>query len=227
MISNNNNQRDVGDDAEETCNNQQCPPQTNYIHPSTPILASTSNSTTSYLFTSTKFGVDESYHKLGYYQDKFTSDERRVNNLFQRAHKQKLPLVQSSHLTMKGLVDVVGRKNVVAIVLLDNRILTNSNATTVAPIANTTTSYSGHYVILCGISRDENDIEYAQLKSSSPPQHENENENDDNNRPEYVMVLKNPGTCRKTELVTPEIFEKARRAKGTDEDVIFIANHCA
>ena len=129
---------------------------------------------------------------------------------------------------MEVLVDVVGRKNVVAIVLLDNRILTNiSNAT--APIANTTTtSYSGHYAILCGISFDKNDIDYARLKSSSP-QHENENDDDDDDddRPEYVMVLKNPGTCRKTELVTPEIFEKAWRAKGTDEDVIFIAKHCA
>jgi len=208
--NNNNNQTDV---VEEVCENEQCPPRLNSIHPFTPPLASPSTS---------KFGVDESYNKLGYYQDKFTADERRVNSLFEKAHLEKLPLLQTSHLTMEVLVDLVGRKNVVAIVLLDNRILTNSNAT--APIANTTTaSYSGHYVILCGISRGKNDIEYALFKSS-PPQHENDND-DDNDRPKYVMVLKNPGTCRKTELVTPEIFEKAWRAKGTDEDVIFIAKH--
>lgn len=164
----------------------------------------------SYLFCSTKFGVDESYTKLGYYKDAFASDEHRVKDLFDMAQKQNLPLLQTSHLSLEVLVEVVARKNVVAIVLLDNRILRDNNT-------SPTSSYSGHYVIVCGISTCENDVQYAQINDLS------DREEDSNHN--FCMVLKNPGVWKQTEYVTPSRFEKAWRATGTDEDVIFVAKH--
>ena len=170
--------------------------------------------TFSYLFCSTKFGVDKTYNNIGYYKDTFTSDEIRVNNLFDIAEKQGLPLLETSttNLTLQVLANVVSRKGVVAIVLLDNRILKNESN-------EASTTYCGHYVILCGISRDENDIKCAQVNAAS----EEEVRNDD--RFDFCLVLKNPGIYKQVEYVSPCVFDKARKAKGTDQDVIFIAKN--
>jgi hypothetical protein len=164
----------------------------------------------SYLFCSTKFGVDESYSDLGYYKDAFRSDELRVKNLFRIARKRKLPLLQVSRISLQALVDVVSKQGVVALALLDNRVL-RSNATHI------TSSYSGHYVIVCGISRDENDINYARMNSLD--------ENERKNSHDFCVTIKNPGSTKQVQFITPSIFEKAWRAKGTDQDVIFIAKH--
>jgi len=167
--------------------------------------------TFSYLFCSTKFGVNKTYNNIGYYKGAFTSDEIRVNNLFDIAEKQVLPLLETftTNLTLQVLVNIVSRKGVVAIVLLDNRILKNES--------NGASTYCGHYVILCGISRDENDIKCAQVNAAS----EEEVRNDD--RYDFCLVLKNPGIYKQVEYVSPCVFDKARQAKGTDQDVIFIA----
>jgi len=161
----------------------------------------------SYLFCSVRFGVEESYHNLGYYKDAFSEDELRVKNRFDFARKQNLPLLETSHLTFEVLVDITSRRGVVAIVLLDNRVLRNA--------AISTGCYTGHYVVLCGISSDENDINCALMNTP-----------DGNDaRPQFCMVVKNPGSSKIVELVTPSIFEKAWRAKGTDEDVVFLAKN--
>lgn len=162
----------------------------------------------SYLFCSTNFGVDESYNKLGYYKDSFSSDELRVRRLFEIAQKRQWSLLQTSHIALHTFVDVVSKEGVVAIVLLDNRVLKGNTAT--LQQQQTRSSYSGHYVIICGVSRNENDINYAQMNSPNYI------------TCDYCLVIKNPGISKQVQFITPSIFEKARRAKGTDEDVIFI-----
>ena len=166
----------------------------------------------SYLFCSTKFGVDESYNKLGYYKDSFTSDELRVKRLFEMAHERNWSLLQTSHITFRTFVDVVSKQGVVAIVLLDNRVLKGNTIQ-----QQTRSSYSGHYVIVCGVSQNKNDVSYA--RTNSPY------DNCDCNQQQYYdycLVIKNPGIAKQVQFITPSIFEKAWRAKGTDEDVIFI-----
>ena len=159
-----------------------------------------------------KVWCDKTYSSIGYYKDAFTSDEIRVNNLFDIAEKQVLPLLETSNLTLQVLADIVSRKGVVAIVLLDNRILKNESN-------EASTTYCGHYVILCGISRHEKDISIAQLNAVSVE--EEDAQNDDLN-PDFCMILKNPGIYKQVEYVSPCVFDKARKALGTDQDVIFI-----
>ena len=163
----------------------------------------------SYLFCSTKFGVDKSYNSLGYYKDSFSSDELRVQKLFHISRERSLPLLQTSHLSLQVLVDVISRKGVVAIVLLDNIVLRNNTL-------YTSDLYSGHYVVICGVSYVEDDISYARLNSP---------DENDMTPYEFCFIIKNPGSWKNVEFVTPSIFEKAWRATGTDEDIIFIAKH--
>ena len=167
----------------------------------------------SYLFCSTQFEVDESYNTFGYYKDKFSDDEIRVKKMFNVAREKNLPLLQTRHISLGSLVDIVCRKDIVAIALVDNRILLNN------PFHADTEnqSYSGHYVVLCGVSHDEDELEYARMRLTE------EDRASDNY--DYVMIVKNPGLWKDTEFVHPAMFEKAWRANGTDEDIIFLAKH--
>lgn len=171
----------------------------------------------SYLFCSNQFGIDESYNNFHYYKDAFSEDEIRVKSLFQKAELQSLPLMQVSHMNLTILIDLVSRENVVAIVLLDNTIFNHQNNMENGD-ANSNDdqsdlSYSGHYVVLCGVSRDKNDINLSIMNS------------DDSETPSYCLVIKNPGVWKETQFVTPTLFEASWRAKGTDEDIILVAKH--
>ena len=158
------------------------------------------------MFFGTLISTHLLYRKL--YPTGFTDAEGHqqfIQKLFNMAHGQNLPLLQTSHLELQVLVDVISHKDVVAIVLLDNVVLRNLPSS----------EYSGHYVILCGISYDEDLIHYAQLNCPD--------ENDNTPNDDFCIAIKNPGSWKHVEYITPSIFEKAWRARGTDEDVIFIA----
>lgn len=187
------------------------------------------SSSSTYVFCSNNFGVDESYNKLHYYRDAFSADEVRVRKLFNIAENQNLPLMQVHHMSLNVLISLVSRENVVAIVLVDNHIFTprdknqsspSHNAETAIDITNNETddsSYSGHYVVLIGISTDKNDVQMSKIMNSQTE--------DDTELYNYCLVVKNPDVYKEIQFVTPTLFEKSWRAKGTDEDVILIAKH--
>ena len=175
-----------------------------------------------YVFCSTKFGVDESYVKFGYYEEAYANDFKRVERLFSTALKENMPILQIPYLSLQLLVDFVSRKGCVAIVLVDNTILLGRGTKSVGEdgylgTAEASNTYSGHYVILCGISYDSNDISYARS---------NDCLNDSCYGEEFCMVLNNPASWKKQEFVTPKRFEAAWRANGTDEDIILINMDC-
>lgn len=167
----------------------------------------------SYLFCSNQFGIDESYNTFDYYKDAFSEDEIRVKKLFEKAEHQALPLQQVSHMSLNILIELVSRDNVVAIVLLDNTIFNQPTGETTSDVDRSEESYSGHYVVLCGVSRDQNDINIANINSTR----------DDSETNNYCFVIKNPGIWKETQFVTPSLFESVWQAKGTDEDVILVA----
>lgn len=177
-------------------------------------LNSNKLTSSSYLFCSNRFGIDESYNNLHYYKDAFSEDQIRVKSLFEKAEQQNLPLMQVSHMSLNILIDLVSRENVVAIVLLDNTIFSNSMANEEAASNDdgSEVSYSGHYVVLCGVSSDNNDINIANMNSIRDG---SENHN-------HCLVIKNPAIWKETQFVTPSLFESSWRAKGTDEDIILV-----
>ena len=174
-------------------------------------------SSSSYLFCSNQFGIDKSYNNLDYYKDAFSDDEIRVKSLFEKAEHRNLPLMQVSHMSLNILIDLVSRENVLAIVLLDNTIFNQQNNTaneeTTSNVDRSEVSYSGHYVVLCGVSSDKNDINIAKMNSIR----------DDAETHNYCLVIKNPGIWKETQFVTPSLFESSWRANGTDEDIILVA----
>ena len=182
-------------------------------------LSSTSSSPLfSYVFCSTKLGVDESYNTLDYYEENFQQDLLRVQRHFEMALEKNLPLLQVSRLSLKILVDFISRKTCIAIVLIDNRVLFGRDRNAVDEFSCDTAAkntYSGHYLIVCGVSYDKSDVSYAKSHSQE------DSECDE----EFCMVLKNPGCWKEQQFVTARRFELAWRSNGTDEDIILINLH--
>eukprot|EP00554_Chaetoceros_debilis_P014215 CAMPEP_0194119388 /NCGR_PEP_ID=MMETSP0150-20130528/39169_1 /TAXON_ID=122233 /ORGANISM="Chaetoceros debilis, Strain MM31A-1" /LENGTH=422 /DNA_ID=CAMNT_0038811081 /DNA_START=502 /DNA_END=1770 /DNA_ORIENTATION=+ len=112
---------------------------------------------------------------------------------------------------------------------------------------NNLLSFSGHYVILVGISRNPKDIasanglysyagqkaEHAEINGAeaigdeaSNAEYEGEVKVDlsSDSSCDYCLIIKDPGSHKPTEFVMPELFDQARVADGTDRDIIFIAH---
>jgi len=236
-----------------------------------------------YMYCSNNLGVDVSYQNFKYYKNAFYEDEKRVNELFFKAYEQNLPFVKVSYLDLDFVVDIVKRKNCIAIVLLDYSVFsesmmditnsatcttndnisssisrTNCNGATSTTdnkgrsISNkrtgvkkdtTKTDFTGHYVILSGISTNERHIaeaegrikscqsnsennckSYSQSKKFRDKLH-NDISSSSSFSNDYCMIIHNPGCSSPVTFVSKDIFERSWRATGTDCDILFLAVH--
>jgi len=153
-----------------------------------------------YVFFSKKLGCDVAYSQFGYYSKAFDNDETRVKKRFVLAKELNLPVLCVSQLDLEFVIDLVSRDECIAIVLLDNEILKQADE-----------EYTGHYVLLVGISSDKTDIAHAEAKCN------------EGMGSEFCLAIKDPAHKDCIVYVTPTLFERAWRASGTDEDIIFIA----
>ena len=176
-----------------------------------------------YLMCSSRLGVDSSYRAYGYYEKAFASDEARVTRRFAAASEKGWPMAETAgpgRLDAATVAGVVARAGCVAIVLVDQSILEppeppepasgqEGDGTTAADGGswNSKKKYAGHYVVICGISTDAAEIAEASGAASDAPS--------------YCFAVKNPAKDRATDFVAPALLERAWRADGTDDDIIF------
>ena len=98
---------------------------------------------------------------------------------------------------MVHVVDFVSRSNCIAIALLDNNILVERRAQSkfhqIKSKAMGKKSFTGHYVVICGISTDERDIAECKWQDKES---------------NYCFIVKNPGSVNATDFISPSHFEK-------------------
>jgi Guanylylate cyclase len=152
----------------------------------------------SFLLCSKTLGVDARHGALRYYQKAFSEDEVRLSQRFQEAARLHWPVLCLQHISMTQVLRLISRSDCVAIVLLDNSILRQKVGAT---------TYAGHYVLLCGISYENQHL--CQVDKNEP-------------HSDYCMVIKNPAKADETSYISPSRFEEAWRATGTDDDVLFV-----
>jgi len=173
------------------------------------------NSNTRYLFCSTTFQVEQDYRNVSYYRAAFGRDEQRVTSIFSKLHADPSTnlFCAPQGIPLDVILNAVCHSNCMALVLVDNAVLRNRSD-------DSMTYYVGHYVLLCGLSRDPKHLAQAQaLESNSIDANNNQDRSE-----RLCVVLCDPGQHRPSlSFVTPKRFERARRAKGTDEDIIFFA----
>jgi hypothetical protein len=179
---------------------------------------------TSYLFSSRKLGVDETYQRFNYYKKTFREDQNRVKQLFHSAHDRSLPMVQMSNLGFDTVVDLITRGDVIAMALIDNNVLRRFEEEPDLDWDGTyryepsLMTFSGHYVVLCGISHEKADLENAKGIEAEEIG-DLESAKDDTS---YCIVVKDPGNSASVDLIAPKLMEAAWKAKGTDDDIVFI-----
>ena len=114
-------------------------------------------------------------------------------------------------------------------------------------------NFAGHYVIVSGVVRvsqvppgsiiagrssdgdgEDTNADVNEQDAMGGTEHENNARNMHDANPsmytytytdDYCIVMKNPGSPNATEFITVDLFEQAWKAKGTDQDIIFIALH--
>jgi hypothetical protein len=170
-----------------------------------------------YLFCSKTLQVEQDHQTVGYYRAAFGKDQSRVTDTFYELEHLGASMLCLPHLPLQNVVRAVCHMNCIAIVLVDNSVLLHSKQS--FSLDNDDDRYVGHYVILCGISRQKEDLKKAYSDASVLVEGATEEE-------DYCLVLCNPGKKQpKLMHVTPSRFERSWRAKGTDDDIIFIARH--
>lgn len=177
------------------------------------VTASSPNSSClelNYLFCSKTLSVNESLSGFRYYQAAFARDRIRVRDRFGKARELQLPMLQTSRgLELPILVDCLRRRNCIAIALVDNHILRNPGCSNDETTKTTAAAYTGHYIVLVGISDDSDHVRQA-VGDDATTVHD------------YCLVAHNPGVDDRISYYTVEHFERAWRAPGTDEDIIFL-----
>ena len=171
-------------------------------------VAPQNNMDISLLFCTKKIGVDDTHKDLNYYEGDFLKDADRVKSLFQFSRDEKIPILETDYMQLAHVVDFVSRSNCIAIALLDNNILLEGGGAAAAEQsrflhdmkrrARSTMwkkSFTGHYVVICGISTKKRDIAECQWQDKGA---------------KYCFIVKNPGSVNATDFISPSHFEKVR-----------------
>lgn len=155
-----------------------------------------------HLLCTITLGVDTTYSGKRFYKARFEADERRVNSLFQRAHELNVS-VEKRPVSLDEIKDHLLHQNV-AIVLVDCNLLHCLHCRNVRSAIGCAggclgkciakiNSYQGHFIVICGY-----------------------------NAADRVIYYKNPASRKDHCVCTQETFDRARKAHGTDEDILFV-----
>lgn len=142
------------------------------------------------------------WKQLAYYQPAYAQDCPRVTQRVWEMQQQQQQasnvslLQRNSSLSLNVVKELVQRDDCVAMALVDHSILV------LLLLMNhqqpSTGHYVGHYIVLTGIVQDDT--------------------TDHND----FFVVHNPATDEAPTYVSMETFERAWRAHGTDEDIVFV-----
>jgi hypothetical protein len=132
------------------------------------------NKKADYIFCSRTLQVEDDYRDVGYYKSSFKKDQERVTKAFKSLDTLNSSSFCIPHLPLSVLLNATCNPKCVAIVLVDNQILQSESLKTKG-------NYVGHYVILCGISRENDDVEQSYLLDGLSK----------SEREEYCLVLSN------------------------------------
>ncbi|KAL5733118.1 hypothetical protein ACOSP7_032456 [Xanthoceras sorbifolium] len=141
------------------------------------------------------FGANPNYSAETFYKEQLPTDLVRVDLLFQKARGAGINIefrsingVEISHMILSG--------NYIAIALVDQDKLSQSwmEDVIIPGLYGNDSSYTGHYVVICGYDADADEFE-----------------------------IRDPASARKHERVSSKRLEEARKSFGTDEDILLIS----
>ncbi|KAL3521152.1 hypothetical protein ACH5RR_019301 [Cinchona calisaya] len=149
-------------------------------------------------------GANPNFCAETFYKDQLPSDLQRVDMLFQKARDAGIN-IECRTVSGEEISHMVLSGKYIVIALVDQYMLSRSwlRDVCIAGIYDDSPGYTGHYVIICGYDAATDEFE-----------------------------IRDPASSRKHERITSRRLEEARKAFGTDEDLLLISlekeqNHCS
>ncbi|KAJ4883404.1 guanylyl cyclase 1 [Raphanus sativus] len=140
------------------------------------------------------FGANPNYSIEEFYKEQLPEDLLRVDLLFRKAHESGV-IIQCRSVSIHEISCLLLSGNYIAIALVDQDKLSKSWLEEVfaAGLHNSNSSYTGHYIVICGYDAVKNEFE-----------------------------IRDPASSKVHERISSRCLENARKSFGTDEDLLLI-----
>ncbi|KAL1196985.1 Guanylyl cyclase 1 [Cardamine amara subsp. amara] len=138
------------------------------------------------------FGANPNYSIKEFYKEQLPQDLVRVDLLFRNAHESGIS-IQCRSVSIHEISCLLSSENYIAIALVDQDKLSKSwlEEVIVAGLHSSNSSYTGHYIVICGYDADRDEFE-----------------------------IRDPASSKINERISSKCLENARKSFGTDEDLL-------
>ncbi|XP_022990004.1 protein GUCD1 [Cucurbita maxima] len=149
----------------------------------------------SFSYFTVTFGADPNYSVESFYKEELANDLVRVDKLFQKAVDAGIKIecrsISKEEISLLMLSGIY-----VAIVLVDQHTLSRSwlEDVLVSGICDSNSSYTGHYIVVCGYDADADQFE-----------------------------IRDPASSSKHVRISSKCLDDARKCFGTDEDILLVS----
>ncbi|XP_051121668.1 guanylyl cyclase 1 isoform X2 [Andrographis paniculata] len=147
----------------------------------------------SFTYCTVTLGANPDFSVETFYKDQLSNDLVRVNMLFQEARHAGIH-IECRSVGTKELSTIILSGKYVAIALVDQYKLSHCGADDYDSDMYSSSSYTGHYIVICGYDGATDEFE-----------------------------IRDPASSRKRERVSCRCLEWAHKSFGTDEDLLLIS----
>ncbi|KAM0953385.1 putative guanylate cyclase [Dioscorea sansibarensis] len=146
-------------------------------------------------FFTVTLGANPEYSTEAFYKEFLEADLGRVDRLFEKAVEMGIN-IQCRSLSGKEISGFILSGQYIFIALVNKVKLSQSwhEEMSASGDLSENTSYTGHYIVICGYNSQTNEFE-----------------------------IRDPASARKYERVSLECLDEARKSFGTDEDIILVS----
>lgn len=146
-------------------------------------------------FLTVTIGANPGFALETFYKETMEEDRKRVDFLFERAAQAGIH-IQRRSLSGQELAAVVLSGSFLAIALVDKRKFSHpgASATCLPECCGSSAGYTGHYVVVCGYDRSRE-----------------------------MFKIRDPASSSESHDISSHAFEEARKAFGTDEDLLLVS----
>ncbi|EEF38183.1 Protein C22orf13, putative [Ricinus communis] len=140
-------------------------------------------------------GANPNYSAETFYKEQLPTDLVRVDRLFQKAREKGIN-IQCRSINEKEISLFILSGKYIAVALVDQYKLSRSWVEDVilSGLKDSKSSYTGHYVVICGYDANADEFE-----------------------------IRDPASSRISERISSKCLEEARKSFGTDEDLLLIS----
>ncbi|KAH1196640.1 Protein GUCD1 [Glycine max] len=140
------------------------------------------------------FGANPNYCIESFYKEELPNDLVRVDLLFQKAMEAGID-IQCRSISAEEISILILSGKYVAIALVDHNKLSHVLQDVPVPgVFSNNSGYTGHYVLICGYDAGAD-----------------------------MFEIRDPGSSKKHKRISSKSLEEARKAFGTDEDLLLIS----